>query len=94
MRIDRVNIGKVYVPNNENARTSGASSRNTVSNSDEVEISNRAVEVSKTQQYVLSLPDVREEKVQQYKIRIANNDYEISVEDLAQSILKSVNELK
>lgn len=94
MRINGFYIGKVLEPKNDNMKVNGAKSSDPTTKSDEVTISSRAVEVSRVQQFALSLPEVREDKVRKFQDMVQNNEYKISDDELASSILNTINQEK
>lgn len=85
MRIDALNkIGHVYGANgrlkvNHTAKTSS---------SDKVEISTFGKDLQVARQAVSNAPDVREDKVAEYKSRIQAGTYDVSSESFADKMLE------
>ncbi|MDY5577985.1 MAG: flagellar biosynthesis anti-sigma factor FlgM [Lachnospiraceae bacterium] len=85
MRIDALNkIGQVYGANgrlkvNHTAKTSS---------SDKVEISTFGKDLQVARQAVSNAPDVREDKVAEYKSRIQAGTYDVSSESFADKMLE------
>lgn len=90
MRIEDFRIGKILGARSDNIRVSKAKAGTPAASPDQVSISNRAVEINKAQQLASSLPEVREEKVAQYQRMIANNEYKITDEELANAIFDNI----
>lgn len=90
MRINGLNIGKIFEPKNDNIKAGHVKANGSTAKSDEVSISSRAVEVSRAQQFASSLPEVREDKVSKYQDMIRNNQYKISDDELASAIFGSI----
>jgi negative regulator of flagellin synthesis FlgM len=54
----------------------------------QVEISDRAQEVTRITQLIKELPDVREDRVQALKAQVENGTYNVSSEDIADLIIR------
>lgn len=57
-------------------------------NEDKLEFSNRGTEVGKLVEQVKNLPDVREEKVNEFREQISKGNYNPPSKDIADAILK------
>ncbi|MEP6900293.1 MAG: flagellar biosynthesis anti-sigma factor FlgM [Actinomycetota bacterium] len=60
-------------------------------NEDKLDFSSRASEVGKLVEQLKSLPDVREEKINQLREQVATGKYNPSSSDIAAAILKDEN---
>lgn len=90
MRIDALNqIGQVYGANG-NRKVNYASK---VSGSDKVEISSFGKDLQIAKKAVANASDIREDKVAEYKRRIADGTYKVSSEDFADRMLAKYEEL-
>lgn len=86
MRIDALNkVSKLYQANSTNKITK----KNNVSNPDCVEISQIGKEYQIAKQAVAATPDVRLDKVNDIKERIASGTYNVSAKDLAEKLIDS-----
>lgn len=86
MRIDALNkVSKLYQANSTNKITK----KNNVSNPDCVEISQIGKEYQIAKQAVAATPDVRLDKVNDIKERIASGIYNVSAKDLAEKLIDS-----
>lgn len=86
MRIDALNkVSKLYQANSTNKITK----KNNVSNPDCVEISQIGKEYQIAKQAVAATPDVRLDKVNDIKERIASGTYNVSAKDLADKLIDS-----
>lgn len=85
MRIDALNqISQVY--GTKGSRKANYASR--ASESDKLEISSFGKDLQAAKQAVGNTPDIREDKVAEYKRRIAEGRYQISAEAFADKVLK------
>ena len=86
MRIDALNkVSKLYQANSTNKITK----KNNESNPDCVEISQIGKEYQIAKQAVAATPDVRLDKVNDIKERIASGTYNVSAKDLADKLIDS-----
>jgi negative regulator of flagellin synthesis FlgM len=84
MRIEAYNqIGQIYAPK----KTYGTQKTNTVSRTDQVQISSIGKDIQTVKQAVANSPDVREDKIASVKPRIQNGTYEVSSDDFAGKLL-------
>lgn len=87
MRIDAFNqISRVYGANG--SRKTEYTSK--TSKSDKVEISSFGKDLQIAKHALESTPDVREDRVAEYRRRIASGDYNVSSEAFAEKILKKL----
>ena len=83
----------VYV-NQANASSPSAKSsssqetKDSSSSGDRVDLSDQSKEMQKIYDVLQATPDVREEKVAQYKKLIEDNNYQVSSDDVADRMLK------
>lgn len=90
MRIDALKqISQVYGGNG--SRKVNQASK--VSDSDKVEISSFGKDLQIAKQAVAGASDIREEKVAEYRKRIAEGTYDVSAEDFADRMLAKYDEL-
>ncbi len=86
MRIDALNnVSKLYQANSTNKITK----KNNVSNPDCVEISQIGKEYQIAKQAVAATPDIRLDKVNDIKERIASGTYNVSAKELADKLIDS-----
>lgn len=86
MRIDAFNkISKLYQANSTNK----IKKTNNVSNPDCVEISQIGKDFQIAKQAVIATPDIREDKVNAIKAKIASGTYNVSAEELADKLIDS-----
>lgn len=86
MRIDALNkVSKLYQANSTNKITK----KNNVSNPDCVEISQIGKEYQIAKQAVAATPDVRLDKVNDIKERMASGTYNVSAKELADKLVDS-----
>ena len=84
MRIEAYNqIGQIYAPK----KTYGTQKTNTVSRTDQVQISSIGKDIQTVKQAVANTPDVREDKISSVKPKIQNGTYEVSSDDFASKLL-------
>lgn len=84
MRIDALNqVGQIYDAKGNRKVNCKAKS----ADSDKVEISSFGKDLQIAKQAVASSSDIREEKIAEYKRRIANGTYNVSAEAFADKIL-------
>lgn len=84
MRIEAYNqIGQIYAPK----KTYGTQKTNTVSRTDQVQISSIGKDIQTVKQAVANTPDVREDKIASVKTRIQNGTYEVSSDDFASKLM-------
>ena len=84
MRIEAYNqIGQIYAPK----KTYGTQKTNTVSRTDQVQISSIGKDIQTVKQAVANTPDVREDKIASVKPRIQNGTYEVSTDDFASKLM-------
>lgn len=89
MRIDALNqISQMYGTN----ATHGVKHTSRVSDSDKVEISNFGKDLQTAKQAVNAAPDIRKEKVAEYKERIQSGEYEVSADRFAEKMLAKYGE--
>lgn len=84
MRIEAYNqIGQIYAPK----KTYGTQKANTVSRTDQVQISSIGKDIQTVKQAVANTPDVREDKIASVKTKIQNGTYEVSSDDFASKLM-------
>ncbi|MCR4807181.1 MAG: flagellar biosynthesis anti-sigma factor FlgM [Lachnospiraceae bacterium] len=84
MRIEAYNqIGQIYAPK----KTYGTQKTNTVSRTDQVQISSIGKDIQTVKQAVANTPDVREDKIASVKSKIQNGTYEVSSDDFASKLM-------
>ncbi len=89
MRIDALNqVGQIYDAKG-NRKVNRASK---AADSDKVEISSFGKDLQIAKQAVAGASDIREEKVAEYRKRIANGTYNVSAEAFADKILAEYDE--
>ncbi|WP_029502249.1 flagellar biosynthesis anti-sigma factor FlgM [Lachnoclostridium phytofermentans] len=85
MRIDALSkINQLYKAND----TRKVSKSYDGNKKDSVEISQMGKDFQIAKQAVSAAPDIRQEKVEEIKQKLASGDYEISLEDLADKMIK------
>lgn len=90
MRIDALKqISQLYGANG-NRKVNQASK---ISDSDKVEISSFGKDLQTAKQAVAGASDIREEKVAEYRKRIAEGTYHVPAEDFADRMLAKYDEL-
>lgn len=67
---------------------SQADGTSTTQGTDEIKVSERATEVRRLVERVLELPDVRQERVEALRARIASGDFNPSAEEIADAVIK------
>lgn len=89
MRIDALQqINQVY----ESAGTTKVKRSAKVSDSDKLEISEFGKDLQIAKQAVANASDVREDKIAEFKSRIAAGTYDVSPEDFADKLLERAGE--
>ncbi|MCR5508950.1 MAG: flagellar biosynthesis anti-sigma factor FlgM [Lachnospiraceae bacterium] len=84
MRIEAYNqIGQIYAPK----KTYGTSKTNSVSRTDQVQISSLGKDIQTLKQAVASAPDVREELTAPIKAKVQSGSYDVSTDDFAGKLL-------
>jgi negative regulator of flagellin synthesis FlgM len=86
MRVDAYNqITQVYQTN----KTKKVASKDKANSSDVFELSQTGKGLQVAQQAVKAAPDVREDKVKQYKEQLASGTYNVSAEDFAEKMVNN-----
>jgi negative regulator of flagellin synthesis FlgM len=86
MRIDAYNkISQVYQTNQVTKTTKAAATKS----SDQLEISRTGKDYQVAKQAVANTPDMRTDKINDIKSRIASGNYNISVEEVAKKLVDS-----
>jgi negative regulator of flagellin synthesis FlgM len=80
---DRVKVDKT-VPTKSQGISSSASG------TEQVAISSKAKDIQKANGAINTAPDIRIEKVEQIKDQIANGNYHVSSDDLAEKVLENI----
>lgn len=89
MRIDAYNaVNQVY---QTNAQTKKIVTEKKVS-SDKLEISQTGKDIAVAKKAISEAPDVREDKVESIKRQMAEGTYSVSLEDVADKMLDSMND--
>ena len=84
MRIEAYNqIGQVYAPK----KTYGTQKANTVSRTDQVQISSLGKDIQTLKQAVANAPDVRENITAPIKAKVQNGTYDVSTDDFASKLM-------
>ena len=84
MRIEAYNqIGQIYTAK----KTYGTQKTNTVSRTDQVQISSIGKDIQTVKQAVANTPDVREDVTAPIKAKIQNGTYEVSSDDFASKLM-------
>ena len=84
MRIEAYNqIGQIYTAK----KTYGTQKTNTVSRTDQVQISSIGKDIQTVKQAVANTPDVRENVTAPIKAKIQNGTYEVSPDDFASKLM-------
>ena len=81
---DRVKVGD----NKSVAKSQGGVS--STSGSEQIAISSKAKDIQKATEVVAAAPDIRTEKVERIKNEIAQGEYRVSSEDLAEKVLENI----
>jgi negative regulator of flagellin synthesis FlgM len=81
---DRVKVGD----NKSVAKSQGGVS--STSGSEQIAISSKAKDIQKATEVVGAAPDIRTEKVERIKNEIAQGDYRVSSDDLAEKVLENI----
>lgn len=93
---DALGIGNKTVEGRDRAQETSRSSNKPTSQSgaeaqaaasDRVEISGRSREMAKAHEAVAATPDVRQQKVEEIKASIANGQYEVDADQVAQKMI-------
>ena len=83
MRIEAYNqIGQVYAPK----KTYGTTKTNSVSRTDQVQISSLGQDIQTLKQAVSNAPDIRENLTAPIKARVNNGTYDVSTDDFASKL--------
>ncbi len=86
MRIEAYNqIGQIYAPK----KTYGTQKTNSVSRTDQVQISSIGKDIQTVKQAVAGAPDVRSELTEPLKARVNNGTYDVSTDDFASKLLSA-----
>jgi negative regulator of flagellin synthesis FlgM len=90
-------VDKNYLVNIESYRNNGVEKKNSdqqpvkqtkaASNGDKVALSPQARQIQEARVIIDSLPDVRQDKIDELKSRIANNTYEIDAKKIAEKMI-------
>lgn len=89
MRIDALNnISQIY----GSTSVTHVNRKEKTSGSDKLEISNLGRDLQIAKQAVSAAPDIREDKVAEYKNRIASGTYEVTGESFAEKLLAKYGE--
>ena len=84
MRIEAYNqIGQIYAPK----KTYGPAKTNTVSRTDQVQISSIGKDIQTVKQAVANAPDVRESITAPIKAKVQSGTYEVSTDDFASKLM-------
>ncbi|MDD5934725.1 MAG: flagellar biosynthesis anti-sigma factor FlgM [Clostridiales bacterium] len=85
MRIDAFNkVSQLYQQNS----TQKVMKSNAVSKRDRVEISQLGKDIQVAKQVVAQAPDIRQDKVNEIKQRMASGKYNVSTEEIADKMIK------
>ena len=83
MRIEAYNqIGQIYAPK----KTYGTQKTNSVSRTDQVQISSLGKDIQTLKQAVANAPDVRENITAPIKAKVQNGTYDVSTDDFASKL--------
>ena len=86
MRIEAYNqIGQIYAPK----KTYGTQKTNSVSRTDQVQISSIGKDIQTVKQAVAGAPDVRSELTEPLKAKVNNGTYDVSTDDFASKLLSA-----
>ena len=86
MRIEAYNqIGQIYAPK----KTYGTQKTNSVSRTDQVQISSIGKDIQTVKQAVAGAPDVRSELTEPLKARVNNGTYDVSTDDFASKLISA-----
>ncbi|MBR5407200.1 MAG: flagellar biosynthesis anti-sigma factor FlgM [Lachnospiraceae bacterium] len=84
MRIEAYNqIGQIYAPK----KTYGTQKTNSVSRTDQVQISSLGKDIQTLKQAVANAPDVRSELTEPLKARVNSGNYDVSTDDFASKLM-------
>ena len=84
MRIEAYNqIGQIYAPK----KTYGPAKTNTVSRTDQVQISSIGKDIQTVKQAVANASDIRENITGPIKTKIQNGTYDVSTDDFASKLM-------
>ena len=84
MRIEAYNqIGQIYAPK----KTYGTQKTNSVSRTDQVQISSLGKDIQTLKQAVANAPDVRENITAPIKAKVQNGTYDVSTDDFASKLM-------
>ena len=84
MRIEAYNqIGQIYAPK----KTYGTQKANSVSRTDQVQISSLGKDIQTLKQAVANAPDVRSELTEPLKARVNSGNYDVSTDDFASKLM-------
>ncbi|MCR5234812.1 MAG: flagellar biosynthesis anti-sigma factor FlgM [Lachnospiraceae bacterium] len=86
MRIEAYNqIGQIYAPK----KTYAPAKTNTVSRTDQVQISSLGKDIQTLKQAVSNAPDIRENLTAPIKARVNNGTYDVSTDDFASKLIQA-----
>lgn len=81
---DRVKVG------DRNSVTKSQGGASSTSGTEQIAISSKAKDIQKATEVVAAAPDIRTEKVERIKNEIAQGQYRVSSEDLAEKVLENI----
>lgn len=81
---DRVKVG------DSNSVTKSQGGASSTSGTEQIAISSKAKDIQKATEVVAAAPDIRTEKVERIKNEIAQGQYRVSSEDLAEKVLENI----
>jgi negative regulator of flagellin synthesis FlgM len=81
---DRVKVG------DSNSVTKSQGGASSTSGTEQIAISSKAKDIQKATEVVAAAPDIRTEKVERIKNEIAQGEYRVSSEDLAEKVLENI----
>jgi len=81
---DRVKVG------DKTAATKSQGGTSSTGGTEQIAISSKAKDIQKATEAVNTAPDIRVEKVDRIKDQIANGDYRVSSEQLAEKVLENI----
>jgi flagellar biosynthesis anti-sigma factor FlgM len=92
MQISNAQLNRVFELHLHRAYPRPLSSTSRCGIQDRLTISRQAVEMQNVKRHVLSLPDVRQDKVRQLRGMIENGSYEVSDHEVADAMFSDVGE--
>lgn len=92
MHISNTEIQKIFETHVHKVRNSAIKPSEPARKSDQLTLSRQATDMQNIKQYVSMLPDIRQDKVREIQRTIEKGAYQISDEDIASAMFKSIGQ--